>query len=94
MDRMETRMKILMRCWGGMFAYGMARGLRADYGQRDVLSTRVAYSITNGIFYGTCIVIPLLRLCDRIQVHVQRKDPLTYPDAYHEIFGINRNVIL
>ena len=83
----------LYRAWGGMFVYGFARGMRTDY-QNELYSTRVCYSLVNSVYYGTCIIKPLLSLSDRIQIHYQGLDPEKYKDAYKEFGGVNRNVIL
>jgi hypothetical protein len=87
-------MGILMKCWGGWAAYGVARGLRSEGFQDDFYSTRVVLSLTNGVFYGLFFYIPMMRLANRIQIRMEDKNPEDYPDVYHEILMTNRNVIL
>jgi hypothetical protein len=57
-----------------MFAYGFARGMRSEY-HNNVYSTRILYSFCNGVYYGTCIIHPMLRLMNRVQYHYQGLDP-------------------
>ena len=87
-------MTILMKCWGGLFSYGFVRGLRGDGYRDNMLSTRFISSFGNGLFYGCCVVVPLMRLSDRIQICLEGKDPAKYPDAYREFMGYNLNIIL
>jgi hypothetical protein len=76
-----------------MFVFGFARGMRAEYHDK-LYSTRVCYSLVNSLYYGTCIIKPILCLLDRIQIQYQGLDPEKHKDAYKEFAGVNRNVIL
>lgn len=87
-------MGFLMKWCGGWATYGMARGLRADGYKDDMYSTRIMGSFVNGVFYGWFFFIPMIRLTNRIQIHLEKKDPTKYPDAYQELMMTNRNVIL
>ena len=86
-------MKVITRVCGTMAAYGFARGMRAEY-HDNLYSTRLVYSFMNGVYYGTCVVHPLMCLLDRVQIHYQRLEPEKHTRAYVEFAGVNRNVIL
>ena len=85
--------RIVGACYGTLFMYGFARQMRSDI-KDELYSTRCLYSIGNGLLYGGTIIIPVVRLVDRIQIHCQGLDPEKYPNAYAEFCGNNRNVIL
>jgi hypothetical protein len=76
-----------------MAVYGFARGMRAEYHDK-LYSTRLVYSFMNGVYYGTCVVHPLMRLLDRAQIEYQCLEPEKHERAYVEMNGVNRNVIL
>ena len=86
-------MKVITRVCGTMFTYGFLRGVRAEY-HDNLYSTRLVYSFMNGVYYGTCIVHPVMRLMDRAQIAYQKLPPEMHGRAYVEMYGVNRNVIL
>ena len=83
----------IYKIWGGWAAYGFVRGMRSEY-EDKLISTRIISSIGNGIFYGTCIIIPAVNLMDRIQIYVQNLKRSTYKKSHQECMGVNWNVIL
>jgi hypothetical protein len=85
--------RVITRVCGTMFTYGFLRGVRAEY-HDNLYSTRLVYSFMNGVYYGMCVIHPVMRLMDRAQIEYQKLPPEKHERAYVETYGVNRNVIL
>ena len=85
--------RVITRVCGTMFTYGFLRGVRAEY-HDNLYSTRLVYSFMNGVYYGMCVIHPVMRLIDRLQIHYEGLEPEKHERAYVETYGVNRNVIL
>ena len=78
-----------------MFVTGFLRNWRGEHkAPYDLFAHKFVSSSCNGIWYASPYgVFPLLRLANRIEIHMTNRDRLNYKSEYDEFTSYNLNTI-
>jgi hypothetical protein len=77
------------------FSYGFYRNITSENKPDGLFIEKINTSFINGFIYANPLMSPIisLKMLERIEIKLTRKDPEKYKSSYSEFYNYNYNTI-